>query len=464
MTPVAGDAVLSMLLALIEQLRAAGVGVSMGEMLDAAESMRHLDLLERGVLREALAASLVKRHDDRALFDELFDRCFAIAAASPLRPAAPDGPAPSPSSSGPARHDLLDALVAALRAGDTDTLRALALDAIDNDSGIGTVEGSERYFVYRVVRAMDLAGLLAAVMRAERAASPDATALELRLRRDDAARQLDELRRLIATEVRRRMQALGPTGPAVAPPKGLADVDVLQASAVDRRALRTAVRPLARQLASRVAQRRRLRRQGRLDIRRTMRRSLSSGGVPLDASFRRRKASKPVVVVLCDMSGSVAEFAGFTLALVHALHGELAGLRTFVFVDGVAEVTDVIERAEAVPDPHHLLSRAGVVTGDGHSDYGTAFERFWTTYAATVLTARTTLIVTGDARTNYRSRGLEHFRQMSARTRRTYWLNPEPRPDWDEGDSRMTDYASCCTAVFEVRTLRQLADAVVDIV
>ena len=471
MTSVAGDGVLSMLLALFEQLRAAGVGVSMGEVLDAAESLRHIDLLDRPLLREALAASLVKRHDDRVLFDELFDRCFAVAAPSPPAPTpSPSAPSPPTSSSpgGPSgaatRYDLLAALVAALRAGDMDALRALAFDAIDSESGIGAIEGSERYFVYRVVRALDLAGLLAAVMRAERAAVPDASALELRLRRDDAARQLDDLRRLIAAEVRRRLHLFGPVAPTAGFPKRLEDLDVLHASTVDRRSMHAAVRPLARQLASRVAQRRRLRRQGRLDVRRTMRRSLSSGGVPLDPSFRRRKTSKPVVVVLCDLSGSVAEFAEFTLSLVHALHGELAGLRTFVFVDGVAEVTDVIERAEAVPDPHHLLSRAGVVSGDGHSDYGRAFERFRTTYADTVLTPRTTLIVTGDARTNHRPGGLEAFRQMCERARRTYWLNPEPRPDWDQGDSRMADYAGCCTAVFEVRTLRQLADAVVDIV
>jgi uncharacterized protein with von Willebrand factor type A (vWA) domain len=171
-----------------------------------------------------------------------------------------------------------------------------------------------------------------------------------------------------------------------------------------------------------------------------------------------------VVVVLCDMSGSVAEFAEFTLSLVHALHSELAGLRTFVFVDGVAEVTDVIERADEALEPRHLLSRHGVVAADGHSDYGRVFDRFWTTYADDVLTPRTTLIVAGDARTNYRDGGLESFRRMCERARRTYWLNPEPHADWNQADSRMVDYGRWCTTVFEVRTLHQLADAVVEIV
>jgi len=130
----------------------------------------------------------------------------------------------------------------------------------------------------------------------------------------------------------------------------------------------------------------------------------------------------------------------------------------------VAEVTDLIERAEQFPEPHHLLRRHGVVADDGHSDYGRAFECFWTVHAGTVLTPRTTLIVTGDARTNFRSGGLEPFRLMADRARRTYWLNPEPRAEWDRGDSRIGEYARYCAEVFEVRSLRQLADAVVEIV
>jgi uncharacterized protein with von Willebrand factor type A (vWA) domain len=461
-TPAAGDAVLSMLLVLFEQLRAAGVGVSMSEVLDAADAMRHLDLLDRELLREALAASLIKRHQDRAVFDELFDRCFGVAApAAAKAPVAAQAATTAGDPSGAAESTGSGDLLAALRAGDVDRQRAVVLAAIDQ-CGIGTGEGSERSFVYRVVRALDLAGLLAAVMRAERAGAPDASALELRLRRDEVARQLDDLRRLIEAEVRRRRRwTPSVPAPALRPPD---DLDVFRATTVDRRAMRAAVRPLARQLARRVAQRRRWQRRGRLDVRRTMRRSLGSGGVPLDPSFRRRRASKADVVVLCDLSGSVAEFAEFTLTLVHALHHELSRLRSFVFVDGVAEVTDLIERAEQFPEPHHLLRRPGVVADDGHSDYGRAFECFWTVHAGTVLTPRTTLIVTGDARTNFRSGGLEPFRLMADRARRTYWLNPEPRAEWDRGDSRIGEYARYCAEVFEVRSLRQLADAVVAIV
>ena len=58
-------------------------------------------------------------------------------------------------------------------------------------------------------------------------------------------------------------------------------------------------------------------------MRRTLRRSMSSGGVPLDLALRRRHPHRPEILLLCDVSGSVARFAQFTFSLVHALHDEL---------------------------------------------------------------------------------------------------------------------------------------------
>jgi uncharacterized protein with von Willebrand factor type A (vWA) domain len=466
--PGAGrDGVLAMLLGLVDGLRQAGVAVSMVEALDATLALEHVDLADRPVVRAVLAATLVKRSEDIPAFHTLFDQYFPLTPArgpmatetkTPfLDGVQDDGPAPS--------GELLDALLAALRADDADALRALAVEAVAAHAGIGTVEGTERYFLYRVLRALDVANLLAAAMRAERTnAAPDVTPLELRLRRDEQAQRIEQLRRLIAHEIRLQLARLRPDTDALPLPRRLADVDVLRASTTDLRALRAAVRPLARTLASRVAQRRRLRHHGRLDMRRTMRRSLTTGGVPLDPSFRQRRVSKPNVVVLCDLSGSVAEFAQFTLSLVHALDDELAGLRSFVFVDGIAEVTDLLRRAEEVLEPRYLLMRAGVVAGDGHSDYGRVFERFWTLHGEDAVTPATTLIVAGDARTNYRAAGLDPFRRLSQRARNTYWLNPEPRAEWGTEDSSIAEFSRCCTAVFEVRTLRQLAAAVVEIV
>ena len=75
-----------------------------------------------------------------------------------------------------------------------------------------------------------------------------------------------------------------------------------------------------------------------------------------------------------------------------------------------------------------------------------------------------TLIVTGDARSNYRETGAEAFGQIASKARRVYWLNPEPTDLWGTDDSIIDDYRRSCTNVFEVRTLGQLADVIAELV
>jgi hypothetical protein len=54
--------------------------------------------------------------------------------------------------------------------------------------------------------------------------------------------------------------------------------------------------------------------------------------------------------------------------------------------------------------------------------------------------------------------------ELGHRARRLYWLNPEPRSDWDRLDSRAGDYGRHCTDAFEVSTIRELIAAVTQIV
>ena len=464
----AGDGILAMLLRLFAALRDGGVDVSLGEVLDAASAMRHVDLLDRDALRTAMQATLIKRPEDLAVFSSLFDECFPLRrGADPVEAASGAGTADVVTAApgvGIAGADLGAELLRALRDADVDALRLLAVDAVDRYAGMDTTKGGERYFLHRVLRALDLANLLVAAMVEARAAMGDSDPAELRRLRDDLARRLEQYRRMLAEEVRARLRELshGIAGTGLVAPRRLEDVDVLAASTTELRQMRQAVRPLARKLASRVSQQRRRHQRGRVDMRRTIRRSLAFGGVPMDVALRRRRPGKPDVVVLCDISGSVAEFAHFTLLLLHALQSELAGLRSFVFVDGVAEVTRVLEAAEVHLDPRLLVTLPGVIAADGHSDYEGAFKRFLDAQSQ-ALRPGTTVIIAGDGRTNYRPAGVGTFREICQRVRRVYWFNPEPTDDWGTDDSALPLYRQSCTGVFEVRSLSQLADAIAGI-
>jgi uncharacterized protein len=455
---------------LTRDLRAAGVDASSAETIDGIRALAHVGLGERLLVRAALQAALVKRAEDLPLFELLFDRHFPAKPADGVsRRATLDVPPPPERDAADvsrfhATGGVPLALVDAIRLGEDDALIELAEEAVARYSGIETQPGSERYFVYRVMRAIDLSNLLIAVMARQRAEHPDSSAFELRQLRDDVQQRIERLRRLLVAAVRGRLAREGTDRMhEEALPRRVEDIDFLAASTTELRELRVAVRPLARKLASRIGRQRRRHRHGSLDVRRTIRRSLDAGGIPLDPAWRRARRTKPEIVMLCDMSGSVAEFAHFTLMLLHAMRAELAGLRAFVFVDGVAEVTRVIEQAEVTLDPRLLVTVPGVIAGDGHSDYGRALGSFVERYDSAV-GAGTTVLVTGDARTNLRGSGVESLRVIGHRCRRLYWFNPEPAASWNDPDSALADYRELCDGVFEVRNLAQLATAVAAII
>lgn len=452
---VAGAAIWARVQRLAHEMRAAGAEVALSELLDAAEALRHIDLGTRDELRAALRCVLVKHAHHEARFDAAFDRCF------PARPAGARPPTGAPGADAADRDlagldpgGLGDRLRRSIDGATEDDLRVLADEVVEQHGGFDEGVRTERYHVYRVLRAVDLARLLQeAVRRAHERGEP--------VDREEISARVEALRRLITEQVRARLVRPGDTGAAdLGEPAPVLDVAIARAGAAQLDEMRTAVRPLVRRLAARLRRRRQSVRTGRVDMRRTARRSVGTGGVPLDVVYRRPRAHKPEVFALCDVSGSVADVAGFTLTLISALADELAGTRSFAFVDAVDEITELVRTSTGPIEPWQILQHGRVIGEDGHSDYGAVLAAFWDRYGRSGLTHRSTVIVTGDARTNYRPDGADVLAAIARRARAVYWLNPEPRAEWDTTDSVLRAYAPHCARVFEVRTLNQLVEAV----
>src|SRR5665811_798662 len=92
------------------------------------------------------------------------------------------------------------------------------------------------------------------------------------------------------------------------------------------------------------------------DSRSTVRHSLSTGGVPIEPRFRHPRPAKPEIFVIADISGSVASFARFTLHLVYAISSQFSKVRSFVFVDGIDEVTRLFEGIEDITEAVHRVN------------------------------------------------------------------------------------------------------------
>jgi uncharacterized protein with von Willebrand factor type A (vWA) domain len=449
----------------IQELRATGIPVSMVESIDAMEAVQVIDLSDRAALKATLGSTLVKNERHYQAFDVAFEVFFAHH-----RPLDDRGTDPGPGAGaqdnrsaggavGADLDDLIDAIYQALMSNDSGGLQAAARRAVDELAGIepGRPVGGT-YYLYRTMRRLDLESLQQRLLDDALAGLDSDDALDARLVREEVEAQIARLRQEIQDEIRRRLVAdRGRQSVARTLRQPLVeDLDLMHATRIDLAEIEDVIEPLTRKLAARLARRRRLLRAGRLDFRKTMRRSLATGGVPMDPVFRKSRPHRPEVFLLCDISGSMATFARFTLQFTYAMATHFSKLRSFVFIDTVDEVTRHFGPGVDFGDAlGRIATEAEAVWLDGHSDYGNSLARFVERYGNEV-TPRTTVIFTGDARNNYRPARAQLLEEISRRARAVYWLNPEPRSYWDTGDSVMGRYEPFCDGTYEVRTLRQL--------
>ncbi len=484
-TSCSDSPLLALLSGFISELRSAGLPVSLTENLDAMEALGHIRLEDRTTFKYALAATLVKDHAHWRVFETVFEVYFSLRgeeynltgngdlAGADISQLSADDSESQQTSSGSgsepmSAEQLAKMLFQALLQGDKALMSALARQAVRRYAGMEPnrpVGGT--YYLYRTLRNLELDDMLQRLMEQAQQDSPvGLTPLEERLERDEFEARIDHLRKEIEADIRRRLVAdRGVEAMAKSLRKPLPeDVDFMHANSEEMMALRRAVYPLTRKLAVRLARKRRHGRKGPLDFRNTIRHSLSYGGVPAEPKFRYPRPSKPEIMVVADVSGSVAAFARFTLHLLYAISNQFSKVRSFVFIDGLDEVTSFFEGVDDIGEAvNRVNSSADVIWVDGHSDYGHAFEVFWERYGRDV-GPKTTVMVLGDARNNYHASQAWILKEIEQRARKVFWLNPEPGAYWDTGDSLASEYGLYCNGVFEVRNLRQLEKFVENLV
>jgi hypothetical protein len=450
-------------------LRRVGVEVSTSQAIEAAKALGAIGWDEAALVREALACVLVRRRGDRARFDEAFAEFFRAEGAHRrdwrarlARRGVSEGELARvrlllgalASAEGDPGSDL--SLLASLVEGTGELDRRLVdasmgrlLAGLTGESQLGffTQRAAERAGLGRARRGLDrLERELADVLGPERAA------LVVGALRAELGLMADEVRAYVEARLRSARHG-ATTGPA-----GARDVPFAALGEAELDEVRRSVRTLAERLrgAARVRERR-ARRGAKLDGEATVRAAMATEGVPVALVRRARRRDRPRLWVLCDVSDSVRRAAGFMLEFVAQVQELFERTRSFVFVSEVGEVTDLFARE---PTAVALAKAYGgdVVPVSYNSNYGRVFEGFEARYGRQ-LDRRSTLVVLGDGRTNFRPPGVEALARLRGRVHSLLWLCPESRAAWGTGDSAMARYAAVASAVLPATTARELEDA-----
>jgi uncharacterized protein with von Willebrand factor type A (vWA) domain len=433
--------------------------VATSEVLDCLNQLKLVDILEEPQFAAVLRANFAKSRREQQHFERLYQMFFhelrqdaSIVGSEPLSEQI---------------HDILQALAPA---GEEDTALQTVLDLLDGDPlpyfehlqqiganaddqnrGPGSNLGAVTH------RLEIMLGLNAAEEALEQFFADHRDQMNWEVRRDLDAHfknRLDSARRLLTHDRRAYADSADKNISYRQRLDHLGEIHFASLTKKEVETMREVIEQLVRRLKDTVSRRYARQKRGVLDIKKTLRRAAGYQGIPLELFYRNRPLRKAKIVALCDVSGSVWSAVRFMLNMLYSLQGCFTQVRSFVFVAGLDEVTNVFEDHEINLAIEKALKEAKIEY-NAATDYGLTFRQFKNRYMD-VLNKKTSLIIIGDGRTNYANPEERILEEMRARSRRVIWLNPETQYFWYTGDSEMRTYMEYCDEVRPCQNLNQL--------
>ncbi len=434
----------------IRALRATNVRISTSESIDAATAVDAIGFDDRALLKESLSQVLAKTPEEKASFAECFERFFfaedmgGVDALEPSEPAADtsaDDEAAGEGDSGEGEGGE-GALATMMAGGGGRAELQMAVANAAREAGVANIRlfTQRGMFMRRILEIIGIETLEATIRDAGDPARTEA---------------LTNLRAQLIAEVREQVERQLMLYTANAWPE--LREEILQKtplSAVevrDFKFMQALVHKLAKRLVALHSRKRKVARRGQLDVRQTIRRNIEYDGLLFETVWKRKKVERPKVVAVCDVSGSVANAARFLLLFLYSVTEVIPKVRAFAFSSQLAEITELFEHKAAEDAIGEALHRHGW----GSTDYGRALADL-ETQVLDDIDHRTTVLILGDARSNYGDPGVASLRRIHERARRVLWLNPEPKAFWNSGDSEMRRLSTACDRVDSCRSIRDL--------
>ena len=450
----------SRILQLIAALRAAGVRVSLAESAEAFTAVDFMGIQNREEFRLSLRTTLIKDVKDLPVFDKLFPLFFSSGTPPMMGGNPSDDMTPEEAQMwAEAMREFAEKLRQRMeRLMNGEPLTKSELEALAQMVGLNQADNLQyqNWMAQRMMRAM----AFPEVQKAMRELMEQLQQMGMSRERIEQIREM----------VQQNMQAMQEqiqqfAGQRIAenmserPPNN--NIDSLMnrpfqaLSDSDKKVLQREVKRLAAALRTRIALRQKRMKSGQMDPKATIRANLKYQGVPMEIKHRD-KVRKPKIVVICDVSTSMRFCSELMLSFLFALQGQVRKTHAFAFIDHLESISEDFSGTNADEAIQSVLWR--MPSGHYNTDLGWSLNDFQSDYMDT-LNSGTTLLIVGDGRNNYNDPRLDIFSTMARRATRTIWLNPEPEHLW-HGDSDMPKYKALCSNVLKVGNLRELANAV----
>jgi len=460
-------------------LRKSGIRVSVSEAIDAFTAVDELSFADRELFKTALRASMIKRGDEIPTYDELFD-LFWSGFYDNLRAAFGD----MAGEMGEAGVDLeelmrqlaemlgqmdgdmdLSDLAKALLTQDLSTLENLIREAAQQ-AGTQRIENMLQvgFFSRRTMEGLDAEGAGDELQDlAQRLADMGLSPEQVQQLRDLIGKLMETLRKVVRNFTERELQTQNHDYMEKFRREMLTEKSFYHLTEEEIARMREVVTRLAQRIKNVLSIRRKRLKHGKLDLHQTLRRNMARGGIPFEVVYKQRRKDRPKLVILCDVSSSVANVSRFMLQFMYSLQEAFTKMHSYVFVSELGDVTPLFKERDVNAAIEHALDGGDVINVYTRSNFGFAFHEFWKNHLSAI-DNRTTVLILGDARNNYNDPRAWCLRDIHNKAKNVVWLNPESPSAWGFGDSVMDRYLPYCDVVEECRNLRQLSKIVDQIV
>lgn len=228
------------------------------------------------------------------------------------------------------------------------------------------------------------------------------------------------------------------------------DKDFTALTPKEREQVESYIRANAREFRTRMARAIRSGQRRRPDIAETCRKACATDGIPMRLCYKKPARSRASLVLVLDISGSCREASELMLFFAYCMRDVFPrGCRAYAFVNRLYDISGLMDAGDPGTAIRKVLDT--VPTRGVYSDYSRPLAEFHSQHFSEV-SRDTVLIFIGDARNNSNPSGEEHLKAVCRKSRRAFWINTEPRAEWDTGDSIIGIYKPYLRWVMEART------------